>query len=135
MAKVANASIVFDAEAVSRAVRHDRYFRRLITNAWENRFPIVISAATLVEVTYPRIDRAALRWVRSRLEIMPLSEHVADDASQLLRDANLHGHRHAIDAMVCATALRLGDDVAIYTSDPTDLVRLVGDRAAIVPIR
>lgn len=34
------------------------------------------------------------------------SQAVAQSAAALLRAAGLHGHKYAIDAMLCATALR-----------------------------
>ncbi|MBE1456769.1 putative nucleic acid-binding protein [Nocardiopsis terrae] len=92
------------------------------------------SAATLVEVVHPRIRRPALDWVLSRIIIEPVTRDVSLLAAQLLRDADLHGHRHAIDAMLCATALRVGGPATILTSDPDDLLALCAGRAAVIKI-
>ena len=127
--------VVFDSEAVSRSVRGDAYLRTRLRIARDVGLPVVISAATLVEVSYPKIDRAALSWVRSYLDIVPVSEFIADEASQLLAHAGLHGHKHAIDAMVSATALALGSRPIIFTSDPKDIALLTDGRASVFPLR
>ena len=67
--------------------------------------PVVTSAAVLVEVIHPRINDAALRWTLPRLRVEPVTQALAQTAAALLRGAALHGHKHAIDAMLCATAL------------------------------
>ncbi|MFB8176684.1 hypothetical protein ACFC8N_11570 [Streptomyces sp. NPDC055966] len=41
--------------------------------------------------------------------------------SWTLRAAGLHGHKHAIDAMLCATALQYPGRVTILTSDVEDI--------------
>jgi hypothetical protein len=60
---------------------------------------------TLVEVIHPGINRAALDWTFSRLVIEPVTEVLARHAAALLAETGRHGHQHAIDAVVCATAL------------------------------
>lgn len=63
----------------------------------------------------------ALEWTLSRLVVEPLTEPLARHASALLGDAGLHGHKYAIDAMLCATALAAPGPVTVLTSDPDDL--------------
>jgi len=56
-------------------------------------------------------------------------------AADLLIAAGRHGHKDALDAIVCATALDLPDLTTIFTSDPDDITALVGSKAAVVPLR
>lgn len=70
---------------------------------------MITSAATLVEVIHPRINRPALEWTLSRLVIEPVTEPIACHAAALLADVGLHGHKYAIDAMLSATALAAPD--------------------------
>lgn len=92
------------------------------------------SAATLVEAMHPRVNRAALDWTLSRIVIEPVTEGVARQAAALLGEAALHGHRHAIDAMVAATALASPAPVTVLTSDPDDLTTLCGSHVTVVKV-
>src|SRR5215470_6501762 len=85
---------------------------------------VVISAATLVEARNPRMDQARFDWAISRLVIEPVTEAIARAASRLLAAHGLHGHGHAIDAMVAATALAASGPRILLTSDPEDLAML-----------
>jgi hypothetical protein len=60
---------------------------------------VITSAAVLVEVIHPKIDDAALKWTLSLLTVEPVTKSIAHSAAALLRTADLHGHKHAIDAM------------------------------------
>jgi predicted nucleic acid-binding protein len=93
---------------------------------------VAASAATLVEARDPRMDQARFDWAASRLVIEPVSEQIARAASKLLAAHHLHGHRHAIDAMVAATALAAAAPRILLTSDPEDLARLCGDAVRVV---
>jgi len=95
---------------------------------------VLTSAATLVEVVHPGIRRPALEWTLSRITVEPVTEEVARTACALLSEAGLHGHKHAIDAMLCATALRAEAPAVILTSDPDDLLALCAGRAAVIKI-
>ncbi|HEY0639599.1 MAG TPA: DNA-binding protein [Pseudonocardiaceae bacterium] len=95
---------------------------------------VTTSAATLVEVVHPRVNRPALEWTLSRLVVEPVTEAIARSAATLLGDAGLHGHKHAIDAMLAATALASARPVTILTSDPDDLKALCGTRATVIKI-
>lgn len=66
---------------------------------------VITSAATLVEVVHPRINRPALEWTLSRLVVEPVTESSTRHAAALLTHVSLHGHKCAIDAMLGATAL------------------------------
>jgi hypothetical protein len=63
-----------------------------------------------------------------------VTEGIARSASALFGEAGLHGHTHAIDAMVTATALSSPGPVMILTSDPGDLKALCGRGATVIRI-
>ncbi|MCL2850062.1 MAG: hypothetical protein FWE61_08470 [Micrococcales bacterium] len=107
----------------------------VIKAARDSLCPVVVSAMTLVEVIHSKTHQAALQWTLSRLSVEPVSEQIAADAAALLSRAGLHGHRHAIDAVVCATAMRLPGHPLVYTSDPGDLTVLLGGQATVVALR
>lgn len=87
---------------------------------------MITSAVVLVEVIHPKINDAALKWTLSRLSVEPVTQAVAQSAAALLRTAGLHGHKYAIDAMLCATALQCPGRVTILTSD----VEVIGQLTA-----
>lgn len=95
---------------------------------------MITSAATLVEVIHPRINRPALEWTLSRLVIEPVTEPIARHAAALLADVGLHGHKYAIDAMLSATALAAPGPVTVLTSDPEDLAALCRERVTVIKI-
>lgn len=129
-----NGTLVLDSEGLAKAVLQDRSVTRWLVLARADDNRVITSAATLVEVIHPRINRAALEWRLSQVTIEPVKEHTARDATHLLAEAGLHGHRHAIDAMLCATALASPGPVTILTSGPDDLRKLCGNRATIIKI-
>jgi len=97
--------------------------------------PVVVSALTVVEAVEGRTDTRRLEWVLSRLHLREVDPADAMTAIRLLRDAgDLHGHTHAIDALVAALALRLGQSPVVVTSDPTDWHRLVGNRVRLATV-
>jgi predicted nucleic acid-binding protein len=136
MSATFNGSVVFDCEALSRAINNDYYVRAIIEEAHAARVAVCVSTVTLVEATHKKSDKAALNWITSRLTIVPATEAIARLASNLLIAASLHGHRHALDAIVCATALlQPGGTPTIFTSDPADLSKLVANKADVIPLR
>lgn len=95
---------------------------------------MITSAATLVEVVHPKINRPALEWTLSRIVIEPVTERIARQAAVLLTKAGLHGHKHAIDAMLAATAIASPGPVTVLTSDPDDLTILCGAEVAVFKV-
>jgi predicted nucleic acid-binding protein len=120
-------SLVLDSEGLSLLVLRDRRITTYLAAARKRDEPVVASAATLVEVRHPKINQAAFRWAVSRLTVVPVTEALALVASDLLAKAGVHGHKHAIDAMVAATALTAADPTAVLTSDPDDFSLLCRD--------
>jgi predicted nucleic acid-binding protein len=93
-----------------------------------------MSAVTIVEADYEGVDRGRRDFVLSRIAILDVDEELAMVAGELLRATRLHGHSHAIDAVVAATAVRQEAPVLIYTSDPGDLGTLCAAANASQPI-
>ena len=127
--------VILDAEALSRTIGHDAYLRSVIRAARDNMTLVVVASTTIVEVAHPRINRDALAWTLSSLTVHEVTKHTALLAANLLRDAGRHGHRHALDALMCASALERGGHPTIFTSDPDDVTALIGSRASVVPLR
>ncbi|WP_327317832.1 type II toxin-antitoxin system VapC family toxin [Streptomyces sp. NBC_01235] len=127
-------TLVLDSEGLAKAVLRDRTVTGWLALARAEDLRVITSAATLVEVVHPRINRPALTWTLSRLVVEPVTEAIARHAADLLADAGLHGHKYAIDAMLSATALAAHTPVTVLTSDPEDLTALCGGRATVIKI-
>ncbi|MCX4981397.1 PIN domain-containing protein [Streptomyces sp. NBC_00572] len=127
-------TLVLDSEGLARAVLRDREVTGWLALARADDLRVVTSAATLVEVMHPRINRAALEWTLSRIVVEPVTAAIARHAAALLGEAGLHGHKYAIDAMVAATALSAPGPVTVLTSAPEDLLTLCGGRATVIAI-
>ncbi|MFJ8541243.1 DNA-binding protein [Streptomyces sp. NPDC093586] len=131
---VPGGTLVLDGEGLAKAVLRDRTVTGWLALARADDLRVITSAATLVEVVHPRINRPALEWTLSRLVVEPVTEPIARHATALLHDAGLHGHKCAIDAMLSATALAAPGPVTILTSDPEDLGALCGGRATVIKV-
>ncbi len=127
-------SLVLDSEALARAVARDRNATRWLALARADDLRVTTSAATLVEIIHPRINRPALEWTLSKIVVEPVSVRIAQHAAALLIGVGRHGHRHAIDAMLCATALASPPPVIVLTSDPDDLTVLCGTGATVMTL-
>ncbi|MFF0425534.1 DNA-binding protein [Streptomyces wedmorensis] len=117
-------ALILDSEGLAKAVQRDRQVHEWLTAARDADLPVITSAAVLVEVIHPRINDAALKWTLSRLRVEPVTQALAQSAATLLRAAGLHGHKYAIDAMLCAAALAQPGRVTILTSDVEDITML-----------
>lgn len=127
-------TLVLDSEGLAKAVLRDRAVTGWLALARADDLRVITSAATLVEVVHPRINRPALEWTLSRLIVEPVTESIAVQAAALLADAGLHGHKYAIDAMLSATALASPGPVTVLTSDPEDVAALCGGRVTVIKI-
>ncbi|WP_067668534.1 type II toxin-antitoxin system VapC family toxin [Nocardia miyunensis] len=125
-------ALVLDSEGLAKAVQRDREVQEWLAAALRSDLPVITSAAVLVEVIHPRINRAALKWTLSRLRIEPVTRVLAEAAADLLQRAGLHGHKYAIDAMLCATAAQYPGDITILTSDIEDIGMLTAESSRIV---
>ncbi len=131
---VPGGTLVLDSEGLAKAVLRDRTVTAWLALARADDLRVVTSAATLVEVVHPRINRPALEWTLSRLVVEPVTEPIARQAAALLTDAGLHGHKYAVDAMLGATALAAPGPVTVLTSDPEDLTALCGGKATVIKV-
>ncbi|MFJ6510688.1 type II toxin-antitoxin system VapC family toxin [Streptomyces sp. NPDC091406] len=120
-------ALVLDSEGLAQAVQRNREVQEWLEAARDADIPVITSAVVLVEVIHPRINSAALSWTLSRLRVEPVSQPLAHTAASLLRNAGLHGHKYAIDALLCATALAHPGRVTILTSDEEDIGLLTTD--------
>ncbi|WP_320777033.1 PIN domain-containing protein [Streptomyces sp. CRN 30] len=125
-------ALVLDSEGLAKAVRRDREVHEWLVAARDADMPVVTSAAVLVEVIHPKINDAALKWTLSRLRVEPVTQAVAQTAAALLRGAELHGHKYAIDAMLCATALHQQGRVTVLTSDVEDISLLTAEHPRVI---
>jgi hypothetical protein len=129
---VPGGTLVLDSEGLAGAVRRDRALTAWLALARADDLRVITSAATLVDVIHPRINWPAFEWTVSRIVVEPVTEAIARAGAALLAATNRHGHQHAIDAMVSATALAAPGPVTLLTSDPDDLIALCSGRVTVV---
>lgn len=132
--RVTGGTLVLDSQGLSLYFEQDRTVLNMVRSALERGADRVISAATLLEAQHPGVKRARREYVLSQLKIQPLLVPWAREAAQLLADAGLNGHSHALDAMVAVTALHQEPPVVVLTSDPGDVGQLCGDRVRIMHV-
>ena len=124
---------VFDSEALAKAVQGDREIAALIKTAPQLDIPIVTSALTTLEAWNPRDEskQALWSWTLSRIRVVHTDDRVIASARDMLRNAGLHGHKYAIDAVLAAVAERefaSGSETTVFTSDTDDLNQLLAGR-------
>ena len=129
--RVTGGTLVLDSQGLSLYFEQDRIVLNMVRSALERGADRVISAATLLEAQHPGVKRARREYVLSQLKIQPLLVPWAREAAQLLADAGLSGHSHA---MVAVTALHQEPPVVVLTSDPGDMGQLCGDRLRIMHV-
>jgi predicted nucleic acid-binding protein len=125
-------SMVLDSQGFSSWIDRDRKVMRLLEQAERDGADLAMSAATIIEVSYGGVDIARLNWLLSRIRVEPVTKESARRSASLLREAKLHGHKYAIDAMVAEVALRLPGPVVVLTSDVDDMAKLCGQRVRVI---
>jgi len=127
-------TVVLDSEGLSKWCAADQRVTAYVREAQDNDFRVVVSALTPIEAFDMRVKarNERFRWHLSRLKIEPVTDEISFHAIDLLREAGLHGHKYAIDAVVAATALRSVKPVVILTSDADDMEKLCGKQVRIV---
>ena len=125
-------ALALDSAGLAKAVERDRDVHEWLTAARDADLPVITSAAVLVEVIHPKLNDAALMWTLSRLRVEPVTPAIAQSAAALLRGVGLHGHKYAIDGMLCATAVAQPGRVTILTSDVEDVEMLTADHARVL---
>jgi hypothetical protein len=131
---LADQTVVLDSQGVSAWIAQDRKILAMFQVFHAMGADFVIGANTIVEVSHVRVNMPRLRWVLSRVKVEPVTEHAAKASAELLKAADLHGHKYAIDATAAEMALRQPGPVAILTSDLDDMARLCGDRVRLIGI-
>ncbi|MET8336171.1 PIN domain-containing protein [Streptosporangium canum] len=106
----------------------------IVRGAQDNDFRVVVSAMTPIEAQDVRVKSDRLKWHLSRLKVEPVTEDIWMRAIELLREAGLHGHKYAIDAVVAATALRAVRPVILLTSDEDDMSTLCGKTVKVIGV-
>ncbi|MEU4408386.1 PIN domain-containing protein [Streptosporangium sp. NPDC023963] len=127
-------TVVLDCEGLVKWCEADRRVTAFVREAQDNDFRVVVSAMTPIEALDVRVKSDRLRWYLSRLKIEPVTEDISSRAIELLRDARLHGHKYAIDAVVAATALSSVRPVVVLTSDDDDMGKLCGKTVEVVHV-
>jgi predicted nucleic acid-binding protein len=122
---------VLDSEALSMAVRGDRMMIARLKLAADGEAEVVTSPMTLVEAYDGRTTEQRWDWVLSRVSVADIGKDEARQARRLLADTGLHGHKHAIDAVLAVIARQQKGQVTVFTSDVDDLERLVPDRIVV----
>jgi len=110
----------------------DPWLYKILTEGRGLGFKRVISAATILEASHAKVNRARWDFVLSELRIEPVSVDIAREGAELLRSTGLSGHKYAIDAMVAATAMRQPGPVIMLTSDVDDMAKLCDKRVRFI---
>jgi predicted nucleic acid-binding protein len=118
--------LLLDSEGLPKAVRADPQVTAVIRAAQANDALVAVSDLTLIEAWHTKVDMPRFRRYVSHPAVLPVTEDITWRAIGLLRDAGLHGHTYAIDAVVAATALTHAGPRIILTSDLDDMAKLCG---------
>ncbi|MEU0674838.1 PIN domain-containing protein [Streptomyces sp. NPDC006172] len=127
-------TLVLDCEGLSKLVRRTPELTEWLAAAEAEDIRVIISSVTLVEARDPKINQPRFDYAVSRVNIVPPTEAIARHAGKLLAAAGLHGHKHALDAIVVATAVTSPAPVTILTSDPEDLRMLGGSGIRVIKV-
>ncbi|MFJ8213254.1 DNA-binding protein [Streptomyces sp. NPDC096033] len=87
-------------------------------------FAPAISAVSVAEVRRTGNAAQYLKWLRSRITVIPATEEIADTAARLLEDAGLDGHENVVDALVVATAASVRGPVKVISTDGSHIPKL-----------
>ncbi|SEG98253.1 hypothetical protein SAMN05444920_111255 [Nonomuraea solani] len=123
-ATAAGPLLVLDAQALSLLADDHADTVDLVEASREDGYAATVSVVTLAEQRRTGQAAARMRWLRSRLVIVPVSEQVADLAAGLLECAGLDGHNDVIDALVTATAASDRAPGRLLTSDGSHIPAL-----------
>ncbi|MFJ4691107.1 hypothetical protein [Streptomyces sp. NPDC088766] len=127
-----DAVYLLDCEGLSRWVRGERRMGVRIKDAHRFGVRVMTTSMTLIEAYDVRTYVPAWHWALSRVHVEPVTEEIANEAIDLLKEAGLHGHKYAIDAALATVALRQPGPVTVFTSDEDDLRKLCGDRVVVM---
>ncbi|GAA1180439.1 hypothetical protein GCM10009654_42040 [Streptomyces hebeiensis] len=129
-----NRVYVLDSEGLSQWVRGERRMGAYLRHADDAGIPVVTTSMTLIEAYDPTRHLPKWHWALSKIRIEPVTEEIAKEATGLLKESGLHGHKYAIDAALAAVALRQHGPVTVFTSDEDDMRNLCADRVVVVKL-
>ena len=127
-------TLILDSEGLSKLLADDEQVVAMTAEARSRGMEAVISALTIIEAVHARTPKSRLNWVLSGVRVIPVGDEDAREASRLLMEAGLRGHKYAIDAAVAEAALRQHRPVVMLTSDIDDMAKLCGDRVRLVAV-
>lgn len=113
--------LVLDAQALSLLADNHADTMDLVEASREDGYAATVSVITLAEQRRTGQAATRIRWLRSRLVIVPVNEQLADLAAGLLECAGLDGHENVIDALVTATAASANAPGRLLTSDSSHI--------------
>ncbi len=116
--------LVLDAEPLSLLADDDRRMNLILDLAQKDGYAPVVSAVSIAEVRRHGKAGERLRWLRSRIDVLPVTESIAERAAKLLEDAGLDGHDNVVDAIVVATAAAVGGPVKVASTDGSHVPKL-----------
>lgn len=125
--EIIQGAVVLGSQGLSLLLHEDERMVKRVAKARSENFHVVISAVTILESDPVGPARRRRDFVLSRLQTEPVTRELALRAADLLHRAGMRGHRHAIDSVVAATALRQVRPAILYTSDPDDLTALCSE--------
>ncbi|MGV9382430.1 hypothetical protein ACWDRB_41920 [Nonomuraea sp. NPDC003707] len=123
-ATTAGPLLVLDAQALSLLADNHASTVDLVEVSREDGYAATISVVTLAEQRRTGQAAARMRWLRSRLVIVPVTEQLADLAAGLLEYAGLDGHSNVVDALVTATAASANAPGRLLTADGSHIPAL-----------
>lgn len=127
-------TLVLDAQGLSGWLANDSRVLDALAFAQTAKADIVMSAMTVIEASHGKTDGRRLDWLLSRARVVPVTAASARAAGRRLVEAGVHGHSHAIDAVVAELASRQPKPVAVLTSDPDDLRLLCDPHVRVVRV-
>ena len=127
-------TLILDCESLSKLVRRQPELTEWLAAADAEDIRVVTSSVTLADARDPRVHPAQFDYAISRVNIIPPTEAIARQASKILAETGLHGHKYALDAIVAATALASPRPTTVLTSDPEDLQMLCPREITVVKV-
>ncbi|MER5477949.1 hypothetical protein ABT026_13390 [Streptomyces sp. NPDC002734] len=125
---------LLDSEGLSQTVHGTAAMKGRLKAARLAGIRVMTTSMTLIEAYDVRTNIPAWHWALSLLHVESVTEDIAKEAINLLKEAGLHGHKYAVDAALAAVALRQPGPVTIFTSDEDDMRKLCADRVLIVKL-
>ncbi|WP_446040401.1 hypothetical protein [Streptomyces sp. SID1121] len=118
------ALLILDAQPLSLLAERDRGMTLMLKVAEAEGYAAAISTVSIAEVRRTGQAATHLRWLRSRLTVIPATEIIADRAAELLEDAGLDGHENVVDALVVATAACSSGPMKVASTDGSHIPKL-----------